>query len=159
MDFYEALTGQPRSYNSWDKLYGSGSLLNRPQNASQLVGWNEGSYLQKLQEMADKGDPGAIDKLVNYYMTEASEKRARDWTAQREDSAYSRLMEDLRKVGISPYVLSGATPMVSNATAKSYSGTQMTSEKNSEKNRNADIGKAIGSILASIGTALLFALL
>lgn len=90
------------------------------------------SWLNSLIDKANAGDTSAYEKLIDYYMTEDSAKTAREWTAQREDNQYQRLMDDLRKAGVSPYVLSGATPGVSSSAGKSYSGSQITTNKNKE---------------------------
>ena len=80
-------------------------------------------WLNETEKKAQSGDAAALDRLFNYYATQRSEKNALDWTASREDTQYQRLVEDLRKAGISPYVLSSATPGVSSYTGQSYSGS------------------------------------
>ena len=63
---------------------------------------NDQNWLEVLQRDAASGDVSAKEKLLNYYMTEQSHKTARDWTAQREDSAYQRLVEDMKLAGVPP---------------------------------------------------------
>lgn len=119
-------------------------------NATQLTyDWNSDNWLSNLQSMANKGDTGALEKLVNYYASEASSKTARDWTSQREDTQYQRLMDDLSKAGISPYVLSGATPGVSSSSGKSYSGSEMVSRKNNQNTNLKGILTVLGIIIGA----------
>lgn len=92
--------------------------------------WN-GDWRGYLEYMADNGDAGSLDKLINVL----SEDEARQWTADREDTQYQRLVEDLRKAGINPYILmqSGASPISSSTSGQS--GSQISSyEINKEKN-------------------------
>lgn len=118
--------------------------------ARNFQGSNNPDWLNSLIERA-KTDTGAYEKLIDYYATRESEKTAREWTAQREDTAYQRLMDDLKKAGISPYVLSGATPSVSSSVGKSYSGSQMTSRENNAKT----VGSSeLKSLLALLGVML-----
>lgn len=105
-----------------------------------------------------KNDPAYLEKLVNYYMTEESNKTAREWTAIREDTAYQRLMKDLKKAGISPYVLTGATPAVSSSSGKSYTSTEAVTRENSIRANDTNAAKALlqffGLFLGSIAMAM-----
>ena len=87
----------------------------------QIKGTDLNSLLSNLSDRANKGDEAALEKLFNYYSSEASAKTSREWTASREDTAYQRLIADLKKAGISPYILSGASPFAGGATQQSYS--------------------------------------
>lgn len=117
------------------------------------------SVLSGVEKKAQNGDPSALEHLFNYYASEASAKSARDWTAAREDTQYQRLMADLQKAGISPYILTGATPGVSSATGVSHSGSSITSYANSKRTQetaNRDRAWAISKeVLGLIGTALM----
>lgn len=125
--------------------------------ASSMAGNNYtfDNALKALENKARAGDTSAIEKLFNYYSTKKSEETARELTMKREDNQYQRLVEDLRKAGISPYVISSASPGVSAFTGATYSGSQMTSEANARRTGDINVGKAI---LTAIGTALLIAL-
>lgn len=141
------------------KLPYEGSGNNASDLANQKPEWNQDNFMDNLVSLANKGDEAAIEKLINIWSTQESEKTARDWTASREDSAYQRLNEDLKKAGISPYILSGATPMVSSSSGKSYSGSEMTSRSNNKNTQyNQDARTAVTAIIGII-TALLFAAL
>lgn len=116
------------------------------------------AWLESLSRKANNGDIAAYEKLIDYYMTKDSEKSARDWTASREDTTYQRLIEDLRKAGVSPYVLSGATGSVSSSTGKSYSGSQMVSQENNRNNQGQNNVRSILSLLGIVVAAMIYAL-
>lgn len=111
-------------------------------------------YLSTLETMASKGDVSALEKLFNYYATEKSEQTARDWTAMREDNQYQRLVEDLRKAGISPYVMSSAVPGISSSNGHGYSGTSLVSASNNR----ATNARALQNSLTSFASSALMAL-
>lgn len=96
------------------------------------------SILLAMQDRANSGDSAALDWLLDYYAKTSADKTARDWTAAREDTAYQRLMADLSKAGISPYILTGATPFASSANASSVSSGHFTSKANSERTALSD---------------------
>lgn len=134
--------------------------------ASKGIGsnkWSNESYLSDMLAKAQQGDEAAQQWLANYYSSEDSLQKAMDWTAQREDTAYQRLVSDLQKAGISPYILSGATPSVSSASGRSYSGTEMVSKANNERTtktseQNAYL-QSILRIAGVVGSALIYALM
>lgn len=118
--------------------------------------FDNNTWFKKLEAMARNGDVAAQEKLLNFIMSEASSKTARDWTAQREDNAYQRLMVDLKKAGISPYVLTGATPAVSSSSGRNYTSTNMTTQANSERSSLMQLLKIIFPLSALLG-AMAFA--
>lgn len=123
-------------------------------DASQFAtsyGFDESDWLEFAIDKANSGDAAWQDKLWNYLATREGEKTARDWTAKREDSAYQRLTSDLKAAGISPYVLSGASPMASASASKSYSGSELTSQKNNKENNKL---KALIAQLGFFGVIL-----
>lgn len=129
--------------------------------ASEIArfGSSDSSWLDSLTRKAQSGDTAAYEKLIDYYMTRDSEKTARDWTASREDTQYQRLIADLDKAGISPYILSGATPGVSSSVGKSYSGSQMTSSENNRKTTDAANLKGLLGVLGVIIAATIHAII
>lgn len=140
-DYPDPITGRT---NDEDPVFTNSS-------ASSLAnGLTEDSWLEYAQKMAQT-DSAWREKLWNYYATKDSEKTAREWTAQREDSSYQRLMDDLQKAGISPYILSGASPMASASTGKSYSGSEVTSRAN---NKASNERQALYAQMASMGIVL-----
>lgn len=82
-----------------------------------------GDWRSYLEDLVNKGDAEAADKLLNYLMSEDSANRQREW----ESHSYQRLVNDLKAAGINPYILlnSGASP-ISSGSANSYSGSQFT---------------------------------
>lgn len=109
----------------------SGSLNDRMKK-EQYANWN-GDWLGYLTYMADSGDAASRDRLFNYL----TEKDAREWTADREDTQYQRLVQDLARAGINPYILmqSGATPIASSASGQSgnsFSSYELGKEKNDQ---------------------------
>lgn len=82
-----------------------------------------GDWRSYLQDLVDRGDAEAADKLINYLMSEDSAQKQRDW----ESTSYQRLVNDLKAAGINPYILlnSGASP-ISSSNSNSYSGSQFT---------------------------------
>lgn len=117
-------------------------------DASQLAassGFDESNWLQYAIDKANSGDSAWQDKLWNYLSTREGEKTARDWTAQREDNAYQRLMADFKAAGLSPYILSGASPMASASGSKAFSGSELTSSKNNKENNQTR------SLIAQLG--------
>lgn len=118
--------------------------------ASSMASNGSDSNWTNIQNLA-KTDPAYLEKLVNYFMTEESNKTAREWTAQREDSTYQRLMKDLKKAGISPYVLTGATPAVSSSSGKSYTSTEAVTRENSIRSSDTNLAK---QTLASFGVII-----
>lgn len=136
-------------YNSELMLDGNGNLYN-PNVSSSLsfTDSNAQQWLDWLQRKASNGDPDAIDKLLTYYMSERSLKSAQDWTAEREDTQYQRLVEDLKKAGINPNVLfmgGSASPVSSTSGGRTYSSTGIgQSARNRDNNANDLVQKLIG---------------
>ena len=114
------------------------------------------AILSDLTTKAKNGDAAAQEKLFNYYATQKSEQTARDYTAEREDHAYSRLIKDLESAGISPYIISGASPSVTGYSGASYSGSQLATQENNKRSNSNEVATKIMSL---IGTALMYALL
>lgn len=127
------------------------SAAQNPQSLQDLI--------NSLDERSRRGDVAATETLFNYLASEQSAKTARDWTSAREDTQYQRLMADLKKAGISPYILTGATPGVSSSSGVSHSGnrltTQQTNQWNQQKGENDRAINIVGEILGFIGTALM----
>ena len=130
-------------------------------SATSLAGqkWDSDSWFNNVVERANNGDEASIQFLLNYFANRESEKTARDWTAMREDNAYQRLSEDLRKAGISPYVLSGATPAVSSSAGKSYSGSDLVSQQSNKKTNDTNQLRTLLALFGIIMTATLHAMI
>ena len=101
---------------------------------SNYANWN-GNWQGYLEYLVSKGDSAAADKLFSYLMSEQSAQTARDWTANREDTQYQRLVDDLKAAGINPYAMlaSAGSPVSSSSGGNSFSGSQFTSRASAEE--------------------------
>ena len=101
------------------------SPLAQPQGAdlTKYSSWN-GDWKGYLTYMADHGDASALDKLMNYMMSEDSAQSQREWDAH----SYSRLFDDMKSAGINPYAFAtmGASP-ISSSSNTHYSGSYSSS--------------------------------
>lgn len=133
---------------------------NSPDPKMNYGSWN-GDWKGYLEYLAANGDQSALDKLLNYLMSESSSQTARDWTANREDTAYQRLVADLKAAGINPYAFAtfGASPFSSSSSGHSYGGNNIASYSiNKEKNEQNWLKIALQGALPVIG-ALIAALI
>lgn len=128
--------------------------------------WN-GDWLGYLQYMASKGDEASLDKLISFLSSEASADKARQWTAEREDSQYQRLIKDIRKAGYNPFALlnSGGSPIASSSGSNSYSGSQYVTSANNkatqelkDETNQVKLVSIITSILSAVIVAGIMAL-
>lgn len=89
-------------------------------------------------------------------MSEESATTARNWTAEREDTAVQRFAADARKAGFNPIALMnmGGSPIASSSSGSSYSGSQISSyQLNKEKNDLAAY-RIMVSLMAVFGAAI-----
>lgn len=123
-----------------------------------------GDWKSYLEYMANNGDEASLDKLLNYLMSEQSSLTAREWTAQREDHAWERLVKDLRAAGINPYAFAtfGANPIASGSQGHNYSGAyasnyaykKATLEQNQEKINQNWLKLALTAFIPIIGAVI-----
>lgn len=99
-------------------------------------------------------DTASREKYADWMLSENSANTAREYTAQREDSQYQRLVKDLRAAGINPGILaqSGASPVSSASQGVNYQGSEMTSAKNTNQTSGTQI---ITRLLAASALLLL----
>ena len=154
MDIYEFFYGRPKS-----EVVGSSNATQQAsgQSSEQSLSFNTvDDLVNYYKDKAKNGDEVAIEKLFNYLNEKEATETARSEAYKREDSTTQRLVQDLAKAGISPYVLSAGAPGGTGAIKMNYSGTEYSSKvKNDENNRN-DI---IRSIMSLLGTALMATML
>lgn len=139
----------------------SGSVPNTNNNPKdKYSSWN-GDWMGYLNYLADNGDKAALDKLMNYLMSENSAQIARQWTENREDSQFQRFSEDARKAGFNPQALLGfgGNAIASSSSGSSYSGSYQSSyDINKEKNAQNWLKVALSSLVPIIGALIAAAL-
>lgn len=142
---------------------GSQNLSNVYSNPSTAVqsanGSFDGDYEKYLYNLAHGNvDPGLrqnnpyYEKWLNYEMTKAQDKRARDFALEFDSTRYQRLAKDLKAAGISPYVITGATPgAASSVNGSQISSSQITSSENNEKNNLVKLFSLLFGLAALMG--------
>lgn len=97
------------------------------------VSMKKAEYLQKLRDM---------------YLQDMQNQRAKDYDAWREDTAISRAVADMKRAGISPYLMSATGAM---GASQPYPTIKM---PKSDKSSKSDSGSSKAA-LGLLGTALL----
>lgn len=96
--------------------------LNKFNNARALSGINENTVSDFVKAFANGDyqgmDPGAVQTLVSYYQTEASNNAARDFASR----ANQIMVEDLKKAGLNPALLGSNPQGMNTVSGSSYSG-------------------------------------
>lgn len=144
----------PTSANDVNKSFSS---------LNELSGLTEDNILDYLKKTA-ASDSVSRDKLISYYLNTLAQNSANAYNAQREDTYYQRMVQDLRKAGISPYALSPSGSPISQATAISQSSESYTSQAETAKQLAQAQAKAeqqmamqgLGTMASFIGTILMF---
>lgn len=136
----------PTNANSSSTSSSSSSNNSIPDYNGDWLGW--------LKTKAEAGDEAALDKLFNYYMSEGSAENARNWTASREDTAYQRLVADMKAAGFNPFALLAqqGSPISSASDGRSYSGTSFTTARHNEETEKTNWSKTILSSLLTVAS-------
>lgn len=113
--------------------------------------WN-GDFMGYLTWLNKYGTDADHDRFMNYLMSEESSRIAREWTAQREDSQYQRLVEDMKKAGINPYALltQGGSPVSSASSGHSYNGSYSSTESLKAESNAQKWASLITSIISTV---------
>lgn len=151
--------GNPNAREFIEGLTGTATGQANGQFKEQSLSFNTiDDLVNHYKDLANKGDEVAIEKLFNYLVEKESTENARSEAYKREDTVWQRLVQDLSKAGISPYILSGGAPSSSGAIKMDYKGTEYSSKvKNDESNRN-DIIRSVMSLLGTVLMASMLAL-
>lgn len=146
----------PADQNPYSSQFNPSNVVHSPEkDLSKYSSWN-GDWKGYLSWLADNGDKDALDRLMNYAMSEDSAKTERDW----DSHSYSRMFEDMRNAGVNPYAMftMGASP-ISSSSNTHYSGNYSSSyELNKTKEKQNWLKIALQGALPVIG-ALIAAML
>lgn len=146
---HDIITGNTSnsSWNEYVKGNENTDTLPAQTSTSSNQDYSDNPYqfgsMEWLKYAGEHGNEAAIDMYYNYMMSEKSATTAREWTAQREDSQYQRMVSDLRNAGINPYfALSGGSPASSATQGVNYQGGQYTSRGSNVRSNDTDLVKA-----------------
>lgn len=124
---------------------------------SQYMNDNPGlGYEDYLKWMSQHSDEWA-EKYLDYLTERGELDRANEYTANREDTAYQRLVSDLQKAGLNPAMMYGSSASISASGSQGY--VKMSEGANSRAIGNySKLKKLVLSYLAyqlesSLGTA------
>ena len=153
-----AINNSPNAAYPSSSSYPNATLASPTQgNPKDYSSWN-GDFKGYLEYLDKNGTTADHDRFIDFLMSEYSEETARKWTAEREDTQYQRLVQDLRNAGINPYSLltNGASPISSSSSGHSYTGSYSTNES-LKKEQNAQ--KWVSIVTSILSSAIMIALL
>lgn len=103
-------------------------------SVSQYMSEHPGaSYEEIMAYMASQSDEWA-EKYLDYLTEKGELDRANEYTASREDTAYQRLVSDLKAAGLNPAMMFGSSASISASGSQGY--IKMTEGANSRSISN-----------------------
>lgn len=139
-------------------LYGVDTSKSGSKVTNSLPSFGSDEFISWMQKFG-KNDEAIKDKYLDFLMSEYSNEAAFKRSMKDRDTAYDSLMSQLKRNGISPYILSGSLPSASSSQATSYTGSQLVSQQSnkvtsqtSSLNNNATVtANLLRGFLTSIG--------
>lgn len=145
---------------------GSSAQVAQNVDISSLLGSSAKSsdkYIQAYYDLYKKtGNVAYLEKLIDYAANLDATSSARDWDKMMSDTSFSRLMADIKKSGLNPWLAlqngfgqaSSGSVGAANVPGSSAS-SQAVSERNNLRNNSAEIA---GNVIRALLFVALFAL-
>lgn len=129
------------------------------QSSNSALKFKDVNSSNVLDYLSQRGDASSQDYLIKYYLDQLSESSARGYNASREDTAYQRLMSDLKKAGISPYALTPGLTPINGSSGFTASGNTYTSARNTQYSKSMETATKFTQIITSIFSAIAVAMI
>lgn len=160
VDWYGQNYGDSNSSSSNDVSDGSNvdnALAGDEPSLSDYMRDNPGlGFEDYLKYMAQHSDEYA-EKYLDYLIEQGSIDKANQYTASREDTAYQRLVQDLKSAGINPAMMFGSSASISASGAsgivKASEGANSRSIANYSKLKKLILGYMSYELAKGFGTA------
>ena len=137
--------GEDKHYDDADPIENEGGF-----SLAQYMQENPGLSYEDYMRVAAAYSDEYAEKYLDYLTERGELDKANAYTAQREDTAYQRLVEDLKKAGLNPAMMYGSSASTSASGSQGY--VKMTEGANSRAVGN--YSKLRNLILAYMGYEL-----
>lgn len=87
---------------------------------SEFMNSNPGATPEQIMEEAAKHGDEFAEKWIDYLLEQGALDKANAYTASREDTAYQRLVSDLKAAGLNPAMMYGSSASPSAAGSQGY---------------------------------------